>query len=138
MVGDKEEKRYERSDPEMQYVIMDLEWNQSTDPEQTNENLPFEIIEIGAVKLNENLEQEDTFHRYIKPICYLELAPVVERMLPYNERNLEHGESFVEVMNEFFNWCGNNYIFCTYGDSDLIQLQRNMDYYHICLCTYLF
>ena len=131
MVGDKEEKRYERSDPEMQYVIMDLEWNQSTDPEQTKENLPFEIIEIGAVKLNENLEQEDTFHRYIKPICYLELAPVVERMLPYNERNLEHGESFVEVMNEFFNWCGNNYIFCTYGDSDLIQLQRNMDYYHM-------
>lgn len=113
----------------MRYVIMDLEWNQSTDPDQIKEHLPFEIIEIGAVKLNESLQQEDTFHRYIKPKCYKELSPIVEQMLPYNEKKLEQGKSFRQVMEEFFQWCGEDYIFCTYGDSDLIQLQRNMDYY---------
>ena len=54
----------------MQYIVMDLEWNQSTDPKQTKDNLPFEIIEIGAVKCNDKLEQIGTFHRYIKPVCY--------------------------------------------------------------------
>ena len=113
----------------MQYVIMDLEWNQSTDPKQAQENLPFEIIEIGAIKWNENLEKIDTFHRYITPVCYKELAPFIEKMLPYNEGKLESGELFITVMEEFLKWCGDDYIFCTYGDSDLIQLQRNMDYH---------
>lgn len=113
----------------MQYIVMDLEWNQSTDPKKVQENLPFEIIEIGAIKCNDKLEKIGTFHRYIKPVCYKELAPVIEKMLPYNERKLERGDSFLEVMQEFFEWCGTEYVFCTYGDSDLIQLQRNMDYH---------
>lgn len=119
----------ERGDPEMQYIVMDLEWNQSTDPKQTKDNLPFEIIEIGAVKCNDKLEQIGTFHRYIKPVCYKELAPAIEKMLSYTERSLQRGDSFLEVMKDFFAWCGTDYMFCTYGDSDLIQLQRNMDYH---------
>ena len=113
----------------MKYIIIDLEWNQSADPEQTKEDLPFEIIEIGAVKLDEELKQEGEFHRYIKPMCYRELAPAVEKMLPYSEEKLKCGEPFTKAIKEFLSWCGDDYIFCTYGDSDLIQLQRNMDYY---------
>ena len=115
----------------MKYIVIDLEWNQSADPEQVKESLPFEIIEIGAVKLNENLGQESMFHQYIKPTCYKKLAPAIEKMLPYDEETLNKGKSFVEVMNAFFSWCGKDYIFCTYGDTDLIQLQKNMDYYHM-------
>lgn len=36
----------------------------------SNRRLPFEIIEIGAVKLNERKETVDTFHRLIKPQVY--------------------------------------------------------------------
>ena len=36
------------------YIVLDLEWNQSSQTaEEAGENLLFEIIEIGAIKLSE-------------------------------------------------------------------------------------
>ena len=37
----------------MNYVVLDLEWNQCCGRDQENPRMPFEIIEIGAVKLDE-------------------------------------------------------------------------------------
>lgn len=38
----------------MNYIVFDLEWNQNPDGRRhPDSRLPFEIIEIGAVKLNE-------------------------------------------------------------------------------------
>ena len=38
----------------MNYIVFDLEWNQSPGGKRwSNSRLPFEIIEIGAIKLNE-------------------------------------------------------------------------------------
>ena len=43
----------------MNYIVFDLEWNQSPGGKRwSNSQLPFEIIEIGAVKLNEKKEKE--------------------------------------------------------------------------------
>ena len=40
-----------------QFIVLDLEWNQSPAGKEGSMNrLPFEIIEIGAVKLNKNLQ----------------------------------------------------------------------------------
>lgn len=37
----------------MNYIILDLEWNQSSSgEEEVVKVLPFEIIEMGAIKLN--------------------------------------------------------------------------------------
>ena len=41
----------------MEYVIFDLEWNQSPYGQSgEHPRMPFEIIEIGAVKLNDQFE----------------------------------------------------------------------------------
>ena len=32
-------------------------------------------------------------------------------------------------MQEFFAWCGEDYRFCTWGDLDLTELQRNLEYF---------
>ena len=41
----------------MNYIVFDLEWNQSPGGKKySNSRLPFEIIEIGAVKLNEKFD----------------------------------------------------------------------------------
>ena len=41
----------------MDYIVMDLEWNQGGDQAgastETAEKLTFEVIEIGAVKVND-------------------------------------------------------------------------------------
>ena len=55
----------------MNYIVFDLEWNQSPDGKKNrNEKLPFEIIEIGAVKVNSKKEITDSFHRLIRPQVY--------------------------------------------------------------------
>ena len=52
----------------MNYIVFDLEWNQSPGGKKySNSRLPFEIIEIGAVKMNEKREPVDVFQRLIKP-----------------------------------------------------------------------
>ena len=41
----------------MPYIVIDLEWNQCPSGKaKENPALPFEVIEIGAIKLNENRE----------------------------------------------------------------------------------
>lgn len=40
-----------------EYIVFDLEWNQSSrGKEEVADQLPFEIFEIGAVKLNDKFE----------------------------------------------------------------------------------
>ena len=46
---------------EKNFIILDLEWNQSCDPEAADKKLQFEIIEIGAIKLNEEKEIVENF-----------------------------------------------------------------------------
>lgn len=42
----------------MNYIVFDLEWNQSAEGKECSvEHMPFEIIEIGAVKLNRQMKQ---------------------------------------------------------------------------------
>ena len=48
----------------MNYIVFDLEWNQAPTVEEARPGLPFEIIEIGAVKVSaETLQTLDMFHR---------------------------------------------------------------------------
>lgn len=50
------------------YIVFDLEWNQSANgKERSVPHFPFEIIEIGAVKLNENFQMTGEFHRLVRP-----------------------------------------------------------------------
>ena len=55
----------------MNYVVFDLEWNQCPQGKaRENPKIPFEIVEIGAIKLNENREEIDQFHELIRPLVY--------------------------------------------------------------------
>lgn len=116
----------------MDYIILDLEWNQSsTGKEEISKILPFEIIEIGAVKLNNNREMIDEFSELIKPQVYHEMHHVTRKLIHLQMDQLEQGRLFPEVMEGFRNWCGEDYIFCTWGPLDLIELQRNIKYYYL-------
>ena len=55
----------------MNYIVFDLEWNQCPyGKEKEEKRLPFEILEIGAIKLNRNLQELDRFHERIRPAIY--------------------------------------------------------------------
>ena len=45
----------------MNYIVFDLEWNQCPyGKERENRRLPFEILEIGAVKLDEKWRKDSS------------------------------------------------------------------------------
>ena len=79
----------------MKYIVFDLEWNQGyPSKEESDKSLPFEIIEIGAVKLDENFTIIDSFHRIIKPIVYPELFKYTEELIPLTEKDHSKGTDF--------------------------------------------
>ncbi len=114
----------------MDYIVFDLEWNQSDTGREVKE-IPFEIIEIGAVKLNEEFRMKGKFHRLIKPEIYKELHYITRSLIHIKMEELVNEKSFPEVMEEFLDWCGDDYIFCTWGPIDLTELQRNMRFYQM-------
>ena len=114
----------------MNYIVLDLEWNQSTNGRPETPGIPFEIIEIGAIKLNGDGVMLSEFSKLIKPSVYLEMHKITSRLIHLQMQELERGEPFPEVMEEFLQWCGGEeYLFCTWGSLDLTELQRNMRYY---------
>lgn len=115
---------------EMNYIILDLEWNQSsTGKEEVSKLLPFEIIEIGAIKLNNSRKMIDEFSELIKPQVYHEMHRITSKLIHLQMNQLQQGSFFPEVMKQFQDWCGDDYIFCTWGPLDLVELQRNIRYY---------
>lgn len=113
----------------MNYIVFDLEWNQGGNTERETESLNFEIIEIGAVKMNAAKVMVSEFSRLVKPQVYHELHKITSRLIHMQMQELEHGSPFPEVMEAFLEWCGEEYLFCTWGPLDLTELQRNMQYY---------
>jgi inhibitor of KinA sporulation pathway (predicted exonuclease) len=115
----------------MNYIVFDLEWNQGRDGKQgrNHEEIPFEIIEFGAIKLDEGKNVIGEFHQLVKPSVYKNMHYITENMLHIHMEDLKGGKSFKEVMDEFLLWCGEDYLFCTWGSLDLLELQRNMRYH---------
>lgn len=114
----------------MNYIVFDLEWNQSnTGKEKRVRDIPFEIIEIGAVKLNDKLEIIGKFNRLIKPQVYHEMHYITRSLIHLRIEELQNEAFFEEAAKDFLTWCGEDYIFCTWGPLDLTELQRNMKFY---------
>lgn len=121
----------------MYYIVFDLEWNQGSYRDNKKmygmQLMNFEIIEIAAVKLNESLDIIDRFQRVIKPMVYEELHPIIKDITGFTQEELRKGVPFVDGVKEFLEWCGQDYIFCSWATQDLKELQMNMLFYGITL-----
>lgn len=111
----------------MNYIVLDLEWNQCPAGKKYEDpKLPFEIIEIGAVKLSGDFQPLGSFHEIIRPEVYKRLHFMTRSVINLRERDLKGKRSFPEVFRDFSAWCGDDFLFCTWGPGDLPELQRNV------------
>lgn len=116
----------------MDYIVLDLEWNQCPGgKERENPDLPFEIIEIGAVRLDDSFQIRDSFSERIRPQIYHKLHYRTRQLLNVNFREFNKARKFQAVIRDFLQWCGKEYTFATWGPMDLDYLQNNMDFYKI-------
>ncbi len=122
----------------MNYIVFDLEWNQGRLGKRDFHHsiIPFEIIEIGAVKLDEDRNIISRFHELIKPQVYKEMPRLIENMLHVDMEKLQSGRRFEDVCEAFIEWCGEDAVFCTWGNQDLLELQRNMLYFGVTPLAY--
>lgn len=116
----------------MNYIVLDLEWNQSNTGEEPEvKEIPFEIIDIGAIKLNHERTMISEFNQLVKPTVYEHMHKITSNLIHLHMKDLQKGRPFVEVISDFFEWAGKDRVFCTWGPLDLYELQRNMHYYHL-------
>ena len=114
----------------MEYTVLDMEWNQALNFSEMVKDPVFltgEIIQIGAIKLNQTLEVVDSFNERIAPQYYTELHPKVAEITKLSNRDLQKGKGFHTVFNSFCDWCGDDFVFLVWGTEDLRILRKNMD-----------
>ena len=115
------------------FVVFDMEWNQPipyipspVDPK----TLPGEIIEIGAVKLRMNSEKDYEFSRplrlTVRPVYYRVMNKQVSRVINKSTSDLKCGLPFPEAYQQFVEYCGEDYVLCAWGDSDISILKANL------------
>ena len=112
------------------YIVFDLEWNQGEAPVTRNgKTLTFEIVEIGAVKLNEKKEKTGEFSCLIKPQVHRHMHRITGKLIHLSMEDLDKGDTFEKAAKDFLSWCGEDPKFCSWGPLDLTEFQRNLDFF---------
>ena len=117
----------------MTFVVFDMEWNQPIpyipspiDPKV----LPGEIIDIGAVKVQMLSENEYILSRpfsvTIRPVYYRIMNKQVSKVINKSTDDLKSGMPFLDAIKQFMDWCGEDYVLCAWGDSDISILRSNL------------
>ena len=108
----------------MFYVIMDLEWNNSYN--KYRKCFVNEILEIGAVMVNDELEVIDTFSVIIRSQLIKKLSGRVKNLTHITNEDMTSGVSFQRAVTEFSKWIGSkNCVFMSWGNSDIRVLYDN-------------
>lgn len=109
----------------MNYIIFDLEWNNAYSHKA--QKAMNEIIEIGAVKLNERLEIVDTFKQLIKPQISKKLTGRFKALTKITIEEInQNGIPFKDAVDDFARWSkGDDNVFLSWSNSDLYVLTNN-------------
>ena len=111
----------------MNYIIMDLEWNNAY--MKSAQRFVNEIIEIGAVKLNEELEIVDTYSELIKPVVSRKLRSRIKDLTHLTNEDVSGGKPFKEAIAQLEEWVGEDALFMTWGDTDIRTMLTNFKYF---------
>lgn len=115
----------------MQYIVLDMEWNQAWPGSYAAKRVPErfrgEIIQIGAVRVTDRQIVGDEFQVLIKPKVFRKLNKKVSQLTGIKDAQLaEHGIPFPDAMEQFRDWCGDDCVFLTWGFDDIGILKENM------------
>ncbi len=120
----------------MSVIVFDLEWNQSKYLDMrairdAQMAVPGDIIQIGAVKLDDNYDIVDSFNCIIKPAYYTHMHAQVSELTGITNEDLEWGIPFEKALRHFSQWCGEYPRLLSWGNDDIRVLEANMRLYHI-------
>ncbi len=88
----------------MNFVILDLEWNGTYS--RRLKGFMNEIIEFGAVKVDECLHVLDTFDALVRPQVGKKISGKIKTLTNITNEELANGLQFMQVMSRFRKWMG--------------------------------
>jgi inhibitor of KinA sporulation pathway (predicted exonuclease) len=106
---------------------MDLDWNNTY--AKRIKGFINEVIEVGAVMLDENFNYVGEFSRMVRSQIGKKLRGNVKRLTHITNDEVRNGEPFTKVMSDFKNWIGDREnVILTWGDGDIRVLIENFRY----------
>ena len=114
------------------YLIVDLEatcCDQGSVPKHA-----METIEIGAVMVEADTWRiVDEFCTFIRPVRYPRLTPFCTALTTIEQHQVDVAPSYPDAIQLFKTWLYqyDNFVFCSWGDYDRIQLERDSQYHQV-------
>ena len=126
----------------MHYIVFDLEFNQDPDslmlpsllPDSPDRKgkYPLEIIQFGAVKLDEKFNTVGTFSRLVKPSIYSRISDFITELTGITTDSLESEQTYSQVYKEFIEFVNEpEVVLCIWGMTDMKELIRNAIYHKL-------
>ena len=115
----------------MYYITLDLEWNQAYAQKalavqrQLSSRLRGEVIQIGAVKLDKNMRICGSYQVIVKPKYFKKLHRHVSQLTGITQEQMDVGTPLTVAADSFKKWCGDDFVFLTWGPDDIPMLKEN-------------
>ena len=108
----------------MIHVVVDLEMNPiSSDLKEMRRLLSEEVIEIGAVKLDEKFRRIDEFQSYVKP-QYGNITRHITKLTGITDETVADKQEFAAEFKNFLDWLGTDeFTIYSWSNSDISQLK---------------
>ena len=117
----------------MFYITLDLEWNQAYAQKalavqrQLSSRLRGEVIQIGAVKLDKNMRICGSYQIIVKPRYFKKLHKHVSELTGITQEQMDVGTPLTIAAESFKRWCGEDFVFLTWGPDDIPMLKENFN-----------
>ncbi len=118
-------------------VLFDLEWNIGYQPFIFNyhgvqQTFRGEIIEIGAVKIDEDANVLDTFSIHLRPRIFRCLQHHIAKVTGLTQEDLDKGEPIIQGLRRFMKWCGPDAEFAEWGMDDVTSRSSGAIWTSLC------
>lgn len=110
----------------MIYIFVDFEMNRIDDDHKKEQQIcKNEIIEIGAVKLNDSYKETDSFKTYVKPTIN-SIDGRITKLTGITDDMVCDAPVFDKAVTDFIDWCEDADVIYAWSENDLRQLIREM------------
>ena len=113
----------------MKHIVVDLEMNNIRQKSEARRICTMETIEIGAVMLDDNLQEISSFRTYVKPEYSDGIEKKITNLTGITDDMVLNAPKFNEALRMFTNWClgtGDDVTIYAWSESDYAQISKEM------------
>lgn len=108
-----------------EFVVLDLEATCYNSEIGRPIDFVNEIIEIGAIKLDENGKEIGRFAKFTKPLKFPVISKFCNELTTITQNDIDYADDLSDVLVEFFNWVDGATLI-SWGNYDRTQLQKDL------------